>query len=106
VVENSKVSAEWTDRINIKPEQNKYYDVHYFFNTLTRKGFFNEFWTLEEVPKEVKEFVRRVVPEKYAEGKYVSERGRILHNKEFVTPEILLTQDPFFNKMRAKIENT
>ena len=103
VVDNSKVSAEWTDRINIKPEQNKYYDVHYFFNTLTRKGFFHEFWTLDEVPKEVKEFVRRVVPEKYAEGKYVSERGRILHNKEFVTPEILLTQDPFFNKMRAKI---
>jgi hypothetical protein len=43
-----------------------------------------------------------VVPVKYSEGKYVSERGRILHNKEYVTPEILLTQDVFFSKMRKK----
>ena len=102
VVENSKVDAEWTDKINIKAEQNKYYDVHYFFNTFTRKGFFNEFWTLPEVPTEVKEFVRRVVPVKYTEGKYVSERGRILHNKEYVTADILLENDPFFEKMRPK----
>jgi hypothetical protein len=104
VVENSKVSAEWTDKINIKPEQNKYYDVHYFFNTLTRKGFFPEFWKLEEVPQEVKEFVRRVVPVKYSEGKYVSERGRILHDKEYVSADILLENDPFFEKMRPKKE--
>jgi serine/threonine protein kinase len=104
LIENLKVSSEWTDKINIKPEQNKYYDVHYFFNTFTRKGFFNEFWTVPEIPQEVKDFVRRVVPIKYSEGKYVSERGRILHNKEYVTPEILLTQDVFFSKMRRKNE--
>jgi len=104
IVENSKVDAEWTNKINIKAEQNKYYDVHYFFNTFTRKGFFNEFWTLPEIPTEVKEFVRRVVPLKYSEGKYVSERGRILHNKEYVTADILLEKDPFFEKMRPKKE--
>jgi len=104
IVENSKVSADWTDKINIKPEQNKYYDVHYFFNTFTRKGFFNEFWTLPEIPTEVQEFVRRVVPLKYSEGKLVSERGRILHNKEYVTADILLENDPFFEKMRPKKE--
>jgi serine/threonine protein kinase len=102
IIENSKVDADWTDRINIKPEQNRYYDVHYFFNTFTRKGFFNEFWTLDEIPKEVKDFVRRVVPLKYSEGKNVSERGRILHNKEFVRPDILLEHDVFFEKMRPK----
>lgn len=104
IVENSKVDADWTDKINIKPEQNRYYDVHYFFNTFTRKGFFSDFWTLDEIPKEVKEFVRRVVPIKYTEGKYVSERGRILHNKEFVRPDILLEHDVFFEKMRPKKE--
>jgi hypothetical protein len=104
IIENSKVDAEWTNKINIKAEQNKYYDVHYFFNTFTRKGFFNEFWTLPEIPNEVKEFVRRVVPLKYSEGKYVSERGRILHNKEYVTADILLEKDPFFEKMRPKKE--
>jgi len=104
IVENSKVDAEWTNKINIKAEQNKYYDVHYFFNTFTRKGFFNEFWTLPEIPTEVKDFVRRVVPVKYSEGKHVSERGRILHNKEYVTADILLENDPFFEKMRPKKE--
>lgn len=104
LVENSKVDAEWTNKINIKAEQNKYYDVHYFFNTFTRKGFFSEFWTLPEIPTEVKEFVRRVVPVKYSEGKYVSERGRILHNKEYVSADILLEKDPFFEKMRPKKE--
>ena len=104
IIENSKVDAEWTDKINIKAEQNRYYDVHYFFNTFTRKGFFNEFWTSDIIPIEAKEFVRRVVPVKYSEGKYVSERGRILHNKEYVTADILLEQDPFFEKMRSKKE--
>jgi serine/threonine protein kinase len=33
IVENSKVEAEWTSKINIIPEQNRYYDIHYFFNT-------------------------------------------------------------------------
>jgi serine/threonine protein kinase len=54
IVNNSKVEAEWTNKINIKPEQNKYYDIHYFFNTLIRKGFFPEFLTAEEIPQKVR----------------------------------------------------
>ncbi len=101
IVDNSKVEAEWTDKINIKPEQNRYYDVHYFFNTLTKKGFFPEFWTDDEVPEKIREFVRRIIPEKYAkEGKYVSERGRILVNDEYMTPDWILKNDPLFNVMR------
>jgi serine/threonine protein kinase len=60
IVDNTKVNAEWTDRINIKPEQNRYYDIHYFFNTLTKKGFFPEFWTEPEIPESIKEFVNRI----------------------------------------------
>ena len=29
LIDNSKVSAEWTTAININPEQNRYYDIHY-----------------------------------------------------------------------------
>ncbi len=101
VVENSKVDAEWTDKINIKAEQNRYYDVHYFFNTLTKKGFFPEFWTEEEIPEKIKEFVKRIVPEKYSkEGKFVTERGRILINDEYMTPDYILKNDPLFKIMR------
>ncbi len=32
IVDNAKVSAKWTDVINVRPEQNRYYDLHYFFN--------------------------------------------------------------------------
>jgi hypothetical protein len=101
IVENSKVDAEWTDRINIKPEQNRYYDIHYFFNTLTKKGFFPEFWTEPEVPEKIRDFVKRIIPEKYSkEGKYVTDRGRILVNEEYMTPDWILKNDPLFKVMR------
>ena len=100
LINNSKVSAEWTTAININPEQNRYYDIHYFINTLTRKGFFNEFWTHESVPNKIREFVKRIVPKKFRKGDSVSERGRILSKEEFTTPDKILKEDPLFEVMR------
>ena len=34
VVNNSKVNAKWTDKINVSYGKNQYYDIHYFFNNL------------------------------------------------------------------------
>ena len=101
IIDNSKVEAEWTNKINIKPEMNKYYDIHYFFNTLTKKGFFPELLTSCEVPTEVIEFINRVIPSQYKSGKYVSERGRLLKNIEYTTPDKLLN-DKFFTFMKSK----
>ena len=101
IIDNSKVEAEWTDKINIKPSQNRYYDVHYFFNTFTKKGFFPEFWTESYIPEKVKEFVNRIVPEKYKEGSLVSERGRILVDDEFLIPDEILKNDDFFKVWRV-----
>jgi len=100
IVDNAKVDADWTNKINISPTQNRYYDIHYFLNTLVRKGFFPEFWTASEIPEKVKEFVRRIVPEKFQSGKLVSERGRILINDEYLTPDEILKNDQFFKVMR------
>ncbi len=100
IVDNSKVEAEWTSKINITPETNRYYDIHYFFNTLTRKGFFPEFNTAPEIPDKVKEFVKRVVPDKYESGKLVSDRGRILVKDEYLTPDEIIKNDKFFKIMR------
>jgi hypothetical protein len=105
IVRNSKVEADWTSKINIKPEQNRYYDVHYFFNTFTRKGFFPEFWTEPEIPDKVREFVRRVVPEKFASGKNVTEKGRILINDEYMIPDNIIKEDSFFKVMRESSYN-
>jgi len=100
IVDNSKVEAEWTNKINVKPEQNRYYDIHYFLNTLTKKGFFPEFWTADEIPEKVKDFFKRVVPDKYRDGKLISDRGRILVNDEYLTPDEILKNDKFFKVMR------
>ena len=100
IVDNSKVEAEWTDRINVNPEQNRYYDVHYFFNTLTKKGFFPEFWTSELISDKVRDFVNRILPNKYKSGKEVSDRGRILSKDEYITPDQILKTDQFFKIMR------
>lgn len=98
VVENSKVSAEWTQAINVNPEQNRYYDLHFFFNTLIRKGFFPEFLTDNTIPKQVVEFVDRILPIKYRNSKYVHKRGRLLINKEHITPIEILKTDEFFQE--------
>jgi predicted transcriptional regulator len=65
VVENSKVYQQWTNEMNITSKQNRYYDVHYFFCTLVYKGFLPELMTEPNVPKEVKDFINWIIPEKY-----------------------------------------
>ena len=102
IVDNSKVDAEWTNKINIYPEKNRYYDIHYFFNTLIRKGFLPEILTDSNVPDLVKEFIHRIVPEKFQNGKHVSERGRILIKDEYLIPDNILKTDPFFKIMRKQ----
>jgi serine/threonine protein kinase len=99
-IDNTKVSAEWTDKINIKPIKNRYYDIHYFFNTLTRKGFFPEFWEGENVHPKIREFVLRIIPEHYRNGDKVSDRGRLLVDDEYLTPDEILKNDPLFKIMR------
>ncbi|ULY68623.1 putative serine/threonine protein kinase [Chlorella virus XW01] len=99
-IDNTKVTAEWTDKINIKPIKNRYYDIHYFFNTLTRKGFFPEFWEGENVHTKIREFVLRIIPEHYRNGDKVSDRGRLLVDDEYLTPDEILKNDPLFKIMR------
>jgi hypothetical protein len=99
-IENTKVSAEWTDKINIKPIKNRYYDIHYFFNTLTRKGFFPEFWEGDNVHPKIREFVLRIIPENFRTGEKVSDRGRLLIDDEYLTPDEILKNDPLFKIMR------
>lgn len=105
IVENSKVSADWTSQINVNPEQNRYYDIHFFFNTLIRKGFFPEFLTDSLIPSEIKEFVDRVLPEKYRNSKHVHKRGRLLSKSEFTTPYQILVNDELFKEFIKNKKN-
>lgn len=103
VVDNFKVNEEWTNRINVKPVQNRYYDMHFFFNTLTNiNGFLKKEFHSKYVSKDVKDFANRMVPDKYRKTntKFVSKRGRILVDVEYLTPEQVLKNDPFFKEFR------
>ena len=100
IVDNKKVAAEWTNKINVDCKQNQYYDIHFFFNTLTKKGFFPKFWEAPEIDDKIKQFVKRIVPKEYQEGKDVAERGRLLVDVEYITPDKILKLDPLFDKMR------
>jgi hypothetical protein len=102
IVNNSKVSAEWTNKINVSPVQNRYYDMHYFFNTFIRKGFFPQFLTEKCIPIEVKKFVNDIIPKKYRSGDEIDKRGRILINDEYTTPNKTIQTHPFFREFRNK----
>jgi len=101
IINNEKVNATWTNKINVTPVQNRYYDLHYFFNTLVKKGFYPELLTSDKIDNEIKKFVLRIVPLKLLKkNKYVSSRGRILIKKELTTPAKIIMHDPFFEIYR------
>lgn len=104
-VDNQKVNKSWTKAINVTPDSNRYYDLHYFFNTFIKKGFFPQFMTEDCIPQEAKDFVMRVVPKKFQRGKFVHERGRILINHVFITPDELLKTDPYFAEFRRETKS-
>ena len=99
IVNNNKVDADWTTSLNVSSKKHQYYDMHYFFNTLTSRRFFSDFYT-GGAPEEIVEFVSRVVPEKYKCGTSVTKKGRFLKQCEFLTPLSVLTTDPLFKKYR------
>lgn len=102
IIENNKVNADWARKINITSKENKYYDVHYFFNTLISTRFFPQFYEEGCVPQQIIEFIHRIVPEKfrgYNTG-YTHKKGRILINEEYTTPYKIITTDPLFAKYR------
>lgn len=106
IVDNKKVmiSNKWTRSINIGPAQNRYYDIHYFFNTLMRKGFFPEIMTHPVVPVEVRNFILSIVPKEYQNGDMVAKGGRILHNIEYTIPSTILKTNIFFSEFKTNIK--
>jgi serine/threonine protein kinase len=104
IVDNSKVYKEWTNKINIKPIKNRYYDVHYFFCTLIYKGFLPELIEDPIVPNEVKEFIEWIIPAEYRPGdlsnKVDKKRCRLLVDDELYKPIDILDNkffSPFLN---------
>jgi len=100
IVDNSKVYQEWTNKINIKPVKNRYYDIHYFFCTLIYKGFLPEIIEDPIVPIEVKKFIEWIVPPEYRPGhssNKVNKRCRLQVDDELYKPKDIL-DNVFFSE--------
>ena len=106
IVNNKKVSIsnKWSRGINVAPVQNRYYDIHYFFNTFIRKGFYPDIMTSDNIDYSVKKFILSILPSKFQNGEYVAKGGRILHNNEYAIPADILKYNPFFAEFRKNIE--
>lgn len=107
IIDNKKVEANWTNEINVSPVENKYYDTHYFFNTLISENFCKDIIFGDSVDQEVRNFIFRVVPEKYrkTDTQFIHKRGRILVTDEYLTPVNILKNDPFFEEYRIEKGN-
>lgn len=98
IVNNIKINQEWTRKINITPDGNRYYDVHYFFCTLIYKGFLPDLMTDPTIPIELKQFINYIIPKEYRPGHSsgkVNKRCRLLVNDELYTPVQLLEHNFF-----------
>lgn len=101
IVDNEKVNEKWTKVINVTPQQNRYYDIHFFFNTMIREAMFPQFMNSQYIPQEAKDFLERIVPKEYQKGKYIHERGRFLLQEEYTTPQFILENDIYFKEFRT-----
>lgn len=100
-IENNKVNSDWTRKMNITKRMNRYYDMHYFFNTLINEKFFPHFY--DGAPREIIEFVHRIIPKECrVGGSYVNAKGRIQHDQEYTTPYNVIMYDPLFEKYRFR----
>lgn len=100
VIENSLLNENWINKFNITSKQNQYYDMHYFFSTLTSRAFIDNFYE-GVAPTEIVDFVHRIIPDKYRSNRNypntnVNRRGRILVNDEYTTPYQVLMNDELF----------
>lgn len=103
IVCNPKLDLSWVKAIPIAKTQNRYYDMHFFFNTLIQIGFVTTgFMNDNDIPTEVKEFIKRIVPDKYRglKKETVTNRGRLVADDEYLLPDDVLKHDKYFAEFR------
>lgn len=103
IVNNKKVMVPSKNpkSCNLNCKENKYYDIHYFFNSLITRGFFPQILTDIHIPQEVKDFVNSIVPPEYQKGANIAQGGRILIDVEYTTPAKILESSAYFNEFRV-----
>jgi hypothetical protein len=68
---------------------------------LTKKGFLPDIMTNSDIPKEVPEFIKSILPSFLTKGNDVTDRGRLMKNVEYTTPDHILKNNPLFDSFRS-----
>lgn len=94
VVENEKVDQTWTDKINVSNHSHKYYDIFFLFGSMCK------FLKHEMIPTEIKQFVYRVIPNKFCKKGICTPKYRLLTNEVYTTPKKIILSDPLFKEFQ------
>jgi hypothetical protein len=101
IADNKKIELNWVKSTGISATENKYYDVHFFFNCMTKHipNFMNDIY----IPNDVKTFINTIIPAHYLEHdtEFVGHLGRLLVDDEFTTPAEILSTNPYFAEFRC-----
>lgn len=97
IIENSFITENWLKKLNVTSIPNKYIDIHYFCISLL-------YWCKEKyisLPKEINDFLHRVVPKKYRYGSLnvIKKTLRIIVNDEYTTPYNVIVGDKLFKNI-------
>ena len=96
IVDNIKVEQKWAAKYNVNSTKNKYYDVYYFFKTLTTI-FLPNFIANNYIDVYTKAFVMRMIPAIYNSQ---NKECRLLSTDEYTTPRKILETDEYFAEYR------
>lgn len=104
IVDNIKLKEKYFNNMNINTQQNRYYDIHFFFCTLIDYGFFPQIMDASKVGQDTVDFIKRVVPNQYRifkNNSKVNNKGRLLVNEEYTTPLKIIENDKYFDEFRV-----
>ena len=86
---NKEIYSEMSNEYGIRNNQNRYYDIHYFLNSI---------YHLYRLPSSVNNFIKKYIPEKYlAEDNKNIIQYRLIKDEEIILPNILL-KDKLFSE--------
>ena len=96
IAKNTKLDLPWVKAIPITKTQNRYYDMHYFFNTLIT--FIPGFMQDPCIHDETKKFISDILPTKF--DNLTTRRGRLIPDGEYLLPVDVIETNDFFKEFK------
>lgn len=97
VIENVKMKSKYVKKAKISSQQNRYYDLHFFFNFLINKSVCNDLINSNYSSPEIIQFLNDILPTKLRKS-YDNNKCRLIYDIEYKIPYDILINHTFFNE--------